>query len=148
MAEISLRRARTIIKGALNHGREQGMKPLAVVILDAGGYVKAFEREDGASNYRFDIACALPRAMPGCPKPMKKNFDEPACWNSEKTIGYCGYTKSLRIHLPHGLARQSISSSDRLFRLWMNFSMYRTKRMPPDILSIFFAKKTMSTRFE
>ena len=56
MAEISLRRARTMIKAALNHGREHGMKPLAVVVLDAGGYVKAFEREDGASNYRFDIA--------------------------------------------------------------------------------------------
>ena len=56
MAEISLRRARTMIKAALNHGRENGMKPLAVVVLDAGGYVKAFEREDGASNYRFDIA--------------------------------------------------------------------------------------------
>ena len=56
MAEISLRRARTIIRAALAKGREQDMKPLAVVVLDAGGNVKAFEREDGASNYRFQIA--------------------------------------------------------------------------------------------
>jgi uncharacterized protein GlcG (DUF336 family) len=56
MAEISLRRARQIIRAALAKGREMGMQPLAVVVLDAGGWVKAFEREDGASNYRFQIA--------------------------------------------------------------------------------------------
>ncbi len=56
MAEISLRRARRIIRAALAKGREAGMKPLAVIVLDAGGSVKAFEREDGASNYRFQIA--------------------------------------------------------------------------------------------
>lgn len=56
MAEITLRKARTIIKAALAKGRELELKPLAVVVLDAGGWVKAFEREDGASNYRFDIA--------------------------------------------------------------------------------------------
>ena len=56
MAEISLTRARRIIRAALARGREAGMKPLAVVVLDAGGWVKAFEREDGASNYRFAIA--------------------------------------------------------------------------------------------
>ena len=56
MAEISLRRARTIIRAALAKGRAENMQPLAVVVLDAGGWVKAFEREDGASNYRFQIA--------------------------------------------------------------------------------------------
>lgn len=56
MPEISLRRARTIIKAALAKGRAADMKPLAVVVLDAGGWLKAFEREDGASNYRFDVA--------------------------------------------------------------------------------------------
>ncbi len=56
MSEISLRRARTIIRGALRHGRANGMKPLAVCVLDAGGHLKAFEREDGASIGRFEIA--------------------------------------------------------------------------------------------
>ena len=56
MAEISLRRARTMIRTALATGRADDMKPLAVIVLDAGGSVKAFEREDGASNYRFQIA--------------------------------------------------------------------------------------------
>lgn len=56
MAEITLRKARTIVKTALAKGREAGMKPLSVVVLDAGGHVKAFEREDGATPGRFDIA--------------------------------------------------------------------------------------------
>jgi uncharacterized protein GlcG (DUF336 family) len=56
MAEISLSRARTIIRGTVRKAREMGLKPLSVVVLDTGGHVKAFEREDGASPGRFDIA--------------------------------------------------------------------------------------------
>jgi uncharacterized protein GlcG (DUF336 family) len=56
MTTITLREARTILSTALATGREQDMKPLAVCVLDAGGHLKAFEREDGASNGRFDIA--------------------------------------------------------------------------------------------
>ncbi len=53
---ISLRKARTIIRKTLEHSREAEMKPLSVVVLDAGGHVIAFEREDGASPGRFAIA--------------------------------------------------------------------------------------------
>ena len=53
---ISLRRARTIIRKALEKGRELELKPLSVVVLDAGGHVIAFEREDGAAPGRFAIA--------------------------------------------------------------------------------------------
>lgn len=56
MTEISLTRARTIIRGTLRAGRELGLKPLSVVVLDTGGNIKAFEREDGASPGRFEIA--------------------------------------------------------------------------------------------
>ena len=56
MAEISLSKARSIIRGTLKKGREMELKPLSVVVLDAGGNVKAFEREDGASPGRFEIA--------------------------------------------------------------------------------------------
>ena len=56
MTTITLRKARAIVSTALAKGREQDMKPLAVCVLDAGGHLKAFEREDGASNGRFDIA--------------------------------------------------------------------------------------------
>lgn len=53
---ISLRRARTIIRKALEKGREMELKPLSVVVLDPGGHVIAFEREDGAAPGRFAIA--------------------------------------------------------------------------------------------
>lgn len=56
MAEISASKARTIIRKTLAKGNEMGFKPLSVVVLDSGGHVKAFEREDGASPGRFGIA--------------------------------------------------------------------------------------------
>ena len=37
-------------------GHELGLKPLSAVVLDAGGHVQAFEREDGAAPGRFGIA--------------------------------------------------------------------------------------------
>lgn len=53
---ISLRKARTIIRKALEKGRELELKPLSVVVLDAGGHVIAFEREDRAAPGRFAVA--------------------------------------------------------------------------------------------
>ena len=53
---ISLRKARTVIRKSLEKGREMRLKPLSVVVLDAGGHVQAFEREDGAAPGRFSIA--------------------------------------------------------------------------------------------
>ncbi|GAB3256491.1 GlcG/HbpS family heme-binding protein [Kineosporia babensis] len=56
MNTLTLDVARTIVAAARDHGRRAGLKPLTVVVLDAGGHVVAAEREDGASNRRFDIA--------------------------------------------------------------------------------------------
>jgi uncharacterized protein GlcG (DUF336 family) len=53
---ISLDQARVMIDVARKKGREMGLNPLSVVVLDAGGHVLAFEREDGASPGRFEIA--------------------------------------------------------------------------------------------
>jgi uncharacterized protein GlcG (DUF336 family) len=58
MATISLNKARTIIRKTLQKSREMELKPMSVVVVDAGGHVQAFEREDGASAGRFDIARA------------------------------------------------------------------------------------------
>ena len=56
MTQITLDHARTIIRETLAKGHDMGLKPLSVVVLDAGGHVIAFEREDGASPGRFAIA--------------------------------------------------------------------------------------------
>lgn len=58
MAGFGIEAARVIIAKALAHGASAGMKPLSVVVLDAGGHVLAFERSDGASPGRFGIAQA------------------------------------------------------------------------------------------
>jgi uncharacterized protein GlcG (DUF336 family) len=55
-AAMSLDLARQIIAAARAAGRDQNLNPLSVVILDSGGHVTAFEREDGSSNMRFQIA--------------------------------------------------------------------------------------------
>ncbi len=56
MADITLRKARTLLRKTLDKGRELNLKPLSVIVLDAGGHPLAFEREDGASPGRFKIA--------------------------------------------------------------------------------------------
>jgi uncharacterized protein GlcG (DUF336 family) len=56
MSRLSLDQARSIIGAALAKGRADHLKPLTVVVVDAGGHVIAAEREDGSSNLRFDIA--------------------------------------------------------------------------------------------
>lgn len=53
---LTLAQASTIVDAALAKGRELGLLPLTVVVLDAGGQVKAAKREDGCSLARFDIA--------------------------------------------------------------------------------------------
>lgn len=55
MPSLTLERANTIIAGAFAKAEELKMKPLAVCVLDAGGHVKAFQRQDGASMLRFEI---------------------------------------------------------------------------------------------
>jgi uncharacterized protein GlcG (DUF336 family) len=53
---ISLEQARTIVSATRAHGRDQGLKPLTVVVLDAGGHLVAMEREDGWGYGRPQIA--------------------------------------------------------------------------------------------
>jgi uncharacterized protein GlcG (DUF336 family) len=56
MAGITLGQAMTIVEAALRTGRETGCAPLAVAVLDDGGHLKAFAREDGAGIVRPQIA--------------------------------------------------------------------------------------------
>jgi uncharacterized protein GlcG (DUF336 family) len=53
---LNLKQANAIIEAALVKAREMKIKPLAVVVLDDSGNVKAAQREDGASMFRFDVA--------------------------------------------------------------------------------------------
>lgn len=53
---LSLAAADTIIDTALEAGRAHGMLPLTVAVLDGGGHLIAFRREDGSGILRPDIA--------------------------------------------------------------------------------------------
>lgn len=55
---LSLNVAQTIIAAALAEARSRNARPLAVIVLDAGGHPLAFAREDGATMFRHDIARA------------------------------------------------------------------------------------------
>jgi uncharacterized protein GlcG (DUF336 family) len=56
MSTLTLAHANQIITAALARSREAGYRPMGIAVLDEGGALKAFAREDGASMFRFEIA--------------------------------------------------------------------------------------------
>ena len=56
MSGITLAQASTIVDVALKKGRELNLKPLVVAVLDAGGHLVAYKREDKSPILRFQIA--------------------------------------------------------------------------------------------
>lgn len=56
MSQIRLDEANRVVSAALAKGRELGLKPLCVVVLDPGGSIVAMQREDEASSLRPPIA--------------------------------------------------------------------------------------------
>ena len=56
MTQLTLAKAQTIVTAALEHAREKSLAPMAVVVLDARGVLKAYAAEDGTALRRADIA--------------------------------------------------------------------------------------------
>jgi uncharacterized protein GlcG (DUF336 family) len=56
MTGLTLEQSSTIVDQALEKGRELKLQPLTVVVLDAGGQLKAMKREDRSSLLRPEIA--------------------------------------------------------------------------------------------
>jgi uncharacterized protein GlcG (DUF336 family) len=54
--QLILRKASRIVDEALKKGREMNLSPLTVAVLDAGGHLVAFKREDQSGILRPDIA--------------------------------------------------------------------------------------------
>ena len=55
-SQLILQQATTIIENAFAKGAELGLAPLTIVILDAGGHLKAMQRADNATFFRPQIA--------------------------------------------------------------------------------------------
>jgi uncharacterized protein GlcG (DUF336 family) len=53
---VTLAQASTMVDAALKRGRETDCAALTVAVLDAGGHLVAFKREDRSGILRFDIA--------------------------------------------------------------------------------------------
>lgn len=93
MVEISLRKARTIVRKTIEKAREMDLKPIAVIVLDSGGNVKAFERQDGAPPGRFAIAHgkAYGVVMTGLPgSALKERAEEQAYFMAALNGAYGG----------------------------------------------------------
>jgi uncharacterized protein GlcG (DUF336 family) len=55
-SSLPLAAAAAIVDGAIALRISEGLLPLAVAVLDAGGNLVAFKREDGSGVLRYDIA--------------------------------------------------------------------------------------------
>jgi uncharacterized protein GlcG (DUF336 family) len=53
---LTLNQANQIIQAALALSDQKSYRPMAVVVLDDSGHLKAAQRQDGASMFRVDIA--------------------------------------------------------------------------------------------
>jgi uncharacterized protein GlcG (DUF336 family) len=55
MRGLSLGEANTIIAATFAAAKKRKCRPMSAIVLDAGGRVKAFQKQDGASLLRFEI---------------------------------------------------------------------------------------------
>ena len=55
---ITLAQASAIVDAALARAREGAFNPMAVAVIDAGGHLVVFKREDQSGILRFEIAFA------------------------------------------------------------------------------------------
>ena len=53
---VTLAQASTIVDVALKTAREMNLASMTVAVLDAGGHLVAFKREDGSGILRYEIA--------------------------------------------------------------------------------------------
>jgi uncharacterized protein GlcG (DUF336 family) len=56
MTAITLEQANAIIEAILRRGAELNCRPLSVIVVEPGCKVKAFQKEDGSSMIRFEMA--------------------------------------------------------------------------------------------
>ena len=56
MSVLTLAQANKIIDTALATARSKNYRPMGVIVLDEAGHVRAYQREDGASMFRMEVA--------------------------------------------------------------------------------------------
>lgn len=72
MSFITVQQANAIIAAAVAKGQEAGMKPLTVAVVDAGGALICFQRNDGAPPLRPAIAIGKAAGAAGFGVPSRR----------------------------------------------------------------------------
>lgn len=62
---LTLEHCKSIIEGAFRKAIELNTPPLTIAVLDSGGVLKAFERQDNSSIFRPEIAIAKAKGAIG-----------------------------------------------------------------------------------
>ena len=70
-SSLTLEAASKIVDGALRAARAENLLPLAVAVLDSGGHLVAFKREDGCGLLRVEIAQGKARGALGMGIPSR-----------------------------------------------------------------------------
>ncbi len=62
---LTLEIANCIVDAALAEARRLGLKPMGVIVLDAGGHPMVYKREDHSALFRYEIAFAKAKGALG-----------------------------------------------------------------------------------
>jgi uncharacterized protein GlcG (DUF336 family) len=71
MRALSLDQANTIIDATFARAKKERCRPMSAIVLDAGGRVKAFQKQDGASMLRFEVCYGKAYASLALGRPSK-----------------------------------------------------------------------------
>src|ERR1700685_1969138 len=71
MRGLSLEQANTIIAATFEKAKKERCRPMTAIILDAGGRVKAFQKQDNASMLRFEVCYGKAYASLALGRPSK-----------------------------------------------------------------------------
>src|SRR6202045_4011334 len=71
MRALSLEQANAIIAATFAAAKKERCRPMSAIVLDAGGRVKAFQKQDGASMLRFEVCYCKAYASLALGRPSK-----------------------------------------------------------------------------
>jgi uncharacterized protein GlcG (DUF336 family) len=71
MRGLSLEQANSIIAATFDKAKQARCRPMSAIILDAGGRVKAFQKQDNASMLRFEVCYGKAYASLALGRPSK-----------------------------------------------------------------------------
>jgi uncharacterized protein GlcG (DUF336 family) len=71
MRALTLEQANAIIAATFAKAKKARCRPMSAIILDAGGRVKAFQKQDGASMLRFEVCYGKAYASLALGRPSK-----------------------------------------------------------------------------